>query len=471
MAPTAYSPRLRTGVVLSGAGTAGAYHAGALRAIAESGIKIDVIAAHGSGVMTALAVAADGGARVWERDGPWTAPRLRHAYRWRPALRVGFYGLLACLLLLLTPLVVLVLAGVVYVVATAFALVSLTDTSAALVAWYQGAIVWLFDPPMMPTVVPRLLVLGVLTVAGVLAASAVVALRTERSRRRVLGAFWWRLLSWPLDAGEPSDSALDLLWGLVRGASHEPRPEASDIGRRYVDVLADNFGQPGFHEVVVAVHDLDARRDLVGTVLSAPGRAAMDTPRAGVDHRDGEVVDFTGPQREALAGFLVGALRLPVATAPAIVQFADDSYWSGERHRVCDRPELATRLVEELVALGIEQIILISPAPAPPRAHALRPVPAGMRARMGELLRSMESAAMAEATAAAFQRRSRVFVVRPEHNPIGPFDFDGVYDEASDRRRGITELLAQGYADAFHHLIEPVVAAGDSADADQDLLS
>ena len=55
MTETPYSPRLRTGVLLCGSGTAGAYQAGALRAILEAGIKIDVIAAHGAGVLTALA--------------------------------------------------------------------------------------------------------------------------------------------------------------------------------------------------------------------------------------------------------------------------------------------------------------------------------------------------------------------------------------------------------------------------------
>ena len=464
MSASAYSPRLRTGVVLSGAGTAGAYHAGALRAIAESGIKVDVVAAHGAGVVTALAMAVDGGARVWDQAGPWTQPRLRHAYRWRRPLRIAFLGLLACLVLLLMPLVVLVLAGLVYVAATALALVSLTDAAAYLVQWYASAIEWLFSPPMMPTVVPRLLVLGVLVVGGVLAASAVVAWRTEPSRRRAVGSFWWRLLAWPLDATEPSATGLDLLWGLVRGASHEPRPEAVDVGRRYVDVLADNFGQPGFHEVLIAVHDLDARRDLVGSILSASGRAAMEAARAGVDAREGEVVDFTGPQRETLAGFLVGALRLPVATPPALVQFADDGYWHGERHRVCDRPDLATRLVEELAIIGVEQVILIGPAPPPAVPHGMRSVPISMRARMGELLRSFESAAMADATAAAAGRFASVFVIRPDHNPIGPFDFDGVYDDASDRRRTVNELLHQGYADAFHHLIEPIVAAADPAE-------
>jgi hypothetical protein len=449
-------------VVLTGAGTAGAYQAGALRAIAESGVRVDVIAAHGAGVLTALASAVDGGARVWDPAGPWTSPRLHRAYRWRLALRVAFVGLLVCFALLLSPLLVLALAAAVYVVATLASLVSLTGVSVTLVEWYSAALAWLFDPPMMPTVVPRLLVLGVLVIAGVLVAAAWRASRGRNSRRRATGAFWWQLLSWPLDATEPSATALDTLWTLVHGASAEAKPQAADLGRRYVDVLTDNFGEPGFHEVLVAVHDLDARRDLVGGVLAAPGRATLETARAGVADRAGEVVDFTGPQREMLAGFLAGAFRLPVVTAPSTVEFAADGYWRGERHRLCDRPDIASRLVEEVAALGVEQIILIGPAPPPAHPHAMRSTPVSLRARMGELLRSLESAALTDATALAVSRCSSVFVVRPDHNPIGPFDFAGVYDDASDRQRTVAELLQQGYADAYHHLIEPMASASDA---------
>jgi hypothetical protein len=463
VADTAYSPRLRTGIVLTGSGTAGAYQAGALRAISESGIRVDIVAAHGAGVLTALASAVDGGARVWDPAGPWTDPRLHRAYRWRPALRVAFAGLLICLGLLLTPLLVLALAAVVYAVATLASLVSLTGLAAMLVEWYSTALVWLFAPPMMPTIVPRLLVLGVLIIAWVLAAAAWRASRQAGSRRRTTGAVWWQLLSWPLDATEPSATALDVLWTLVHGASAEAKPGTVDLGRRYVDVLTDNFGEPGFHEVLVGVHDLDARRDVVGAVLAAPGRAAMETPRAGVEDRDGEVVDFTGPQREMLAAFLAGAFRLPVVTAPSLVEHATDGYWRGERHRLCDRPDIASRLVEELAALGVEQIILIGPAPPPARPHGLRPAPESLRGRMGELLRSLESAALTDATTVAVSRCPSVFVVRPDHNPIGPFDFAGVYDEASDRQRTVAELMQQGYADAYHHLIEPMVSASDTS--------
>jgi hypothetical protein len=450
----------RIGVVLSGAGTAGAYHAGVLRALAESGIQVDVIAGHGAGALTALATAIDGGARIWS-DGAWTAPHLSSAYRFRLSLRVAGWILLACLLLLLTPLVVLLVAAGVYAVAMLASLASLTTVAEALVGWYGGIIAWLFDPPMMPTIVPRLVLLGVLALAVILAAAAWRALATQPTRRYATDAFWWQMLAWPLDATEPARTAISELWKLVHGASAESTPNMDELGRRYVDVLTDNFGQPGFHEVIVGVHDVDAGRDIVGCVLSAPGRAVIERRRPGVDDRRAEYIDFTGPERGALGAFLIGAFRLPVVTPPAIVEFGVDSYWQGERHRICDRPDLAARLVDEVLAYGVDQVVLVSAAPEPAARHQLSVPPARLRARMGEVLRSFESAATTEAAAVASASSARVVVIRPDHNPIGPFDFDGVYDARSDRRRTVSELLNQGYADAYHHFIEPLLAAGE----------
>ena len=462
MPDVAYSPRLRTGVVLSGVGTAGAYQAGALRALSEAGIKVDVVAAHGAGVLTALAAAVDGGARLWDpATGPWTDRRLRRAYRWRTALRLGMAGLAAALLVLVLPLIVLVVAAAVYLASLLAALVNLTNWSANLVESYRWAIEALFSPPILPTIVPRTVVLVLLAIAVVLAVAAVQAIRSERSRRRVAGAFWWRLLGSPLDAAEPRATLLEALWGLVRGASAAPRPVAAEIGRRYVDVLADNFGQPGFHEVLVAVHDLDGRRDLVGAVLAGPARAAFEARSRGGQPRGAEIVDFTGPQRDLVADFLVGSLCLPIANEPHVLRFPAESYWRGERHRVCDRPEIVARLIDELANVGVEQVILVNPAPPPAGPHGMRARPLGLRARLGEIVRSMETAALQDASAAAATRFSGVFVIRPAHNPIGPFDFAGTYDEGSDRRRTVEELMAQGYADAYRLFIEPVVAAGE----------
>jgi len=229
------------------------------------------------------------------------------------------------------------------------------------------------------------------------------------------------------------------------------------------DLAADNLGQPGFREVLIAVHDLDSRRDLVAAVLAPPARAAFESRRA-VETRDAEIVELTGPQRELLVDLLQGTWRLPVATAPATVTFPADSFWRGEQHRLCDRPELVSRLVDELATIGVEQVVLVSAAAPAASPHGMRARPIALRARMGEMVRSIETAALRDGATAAANRFSGVFVIRPDHNPIGPFDFSGTYDESSDRRRTMSELIRQGYADAYRHFIEPVAAAGERLD-------
>jgi hypothetical protein len=158
---------------------------------------------------------------------------------------------------------------------------------------------------------------------------------------------------------------------------------------------------------------------------------------------------------------LKAALRQPVVAAPQVGQFPEDTYWRGESHRFCDRPELVVRLIEEIATAGVEQVILIGPAAPAGVPHALRDAPVALRARVGEVLRSIETAAMQDAWQLAVTRFSGVFVVRPDHNPIGPFDFEGAYDRTSDRVRRLDELSKQGYEDAYRQFIEPIVAAGE----------
>ncbi len=465
MADGSYSPRLRTGVILCGTGTAGAYQAGALQALTEAGVKIDLLAGHGAGAMTALCAAIDGGARLWDANGPWSDARLRHAYRWRPALRVAAWGLGAAATLLLLPLLWLVWAALVYAASLLAALVSLSGLSARLVDVYRASLETLFSPPWLPTIVPRGLVLALLVILAVLVVAAARAAAQERSRRRLSGAFWWRLIGAPLDAGEPGSTLVDQLWRLVRGASSAPRPATAEIGRRYVDLLSDNFGQPGFREVLLGLHDLDARRDLIGGLVAPDARRAFEAGRGGPGPREAEIANFAASGRDLVVDFLLGAQQLPVASAPHLMSFPADSYWRSEVHRVCDRPELAVRLVEEAAVVGIEQVILVGAAAAPAVPHGMRGRPIDLRGRMGEVVRSIETAVLQDAWAAAASRFSGLFVIRPEHNPIGPFDFSGAYDEASDRRRTIAELMRQGYDDAYRQFIEPVVATGEKVEA------
>src|SRR5437667_4980381 len=84
--PESYSPQRRTALVLTGTGTAGAYHAGVLRALHEAGVKIDVVAARGVGIVGALFAAIDGAQRLWDENGFWRAPAVRSFYAWHPTL-------------------------------------------------------------------------------------------------------------------------------------------------------------------------------------------------------------------------------------------------------------------------------------------------------------------------------------------------------------------------------------------------
>jgi hypothetical protein len=232
-----------------------------------------------------------------------------------------------------------------------------------------------------------------------------------------------------------------------------------------MEILGENLGQPRFRELLLAVHDVDARRDLVGAVLPSDLRAAFMARRKKTGPREAEVLDLLGPSRDLMVDFLRGSLRLAVVTSPHACDFPTDSYWGGESHRLTDRPDLAARLIEEIAGLGIEQVVLISAAPPAGVPHGLRSRPVELRARIGELLRSIETASLQDAWSAASNRFSGVFVIRPDHNPIGPFDFSGMYDSASDRTRSIGELLDQGYRDAYRQFIEPIVAAGERVEA------
>lgn len=479
---SSYSPRLRTAVVLCGTGTAGVYQAGVLRALTEAGVKVDLLAAHGAGAITALCGAIDGGARLWDPAGPWMSPTVRTAYRWRPALRAAAVGLGAAGLLIVSPVAVLAFAAAIYALSLLAGLVNLPNVSLWLVELYQRSLAVLFNPPIIPTILPRGVVLAGVIVLGVLAIAAVQAIRHDRGRRRWRGAFWWRLIGAPLQSDEPETTLVQALWNLVRGASTEPQPGAAEIGRRYVEMLTENLGQPGFRELLIGVHDLDARRDLVGALLPLDLRAVFNARRVGGVYpgaaapagsgtagmpgpREAESVDFSGAACELVIDFLRGALRLPAAMAPHVCEFQADSYWRGEAHRLCDRPELVVRLIEEIAIAGAEQVVLVSPAGPAGIPHGIRSTPLDLRGRMGELLRSVETSALHDAWSVASTRLSGVFVIRPDHNPIGPFQFSGAYDEASDRVRHPSELLAQGYQDAYRQFIEPIVATGEKVQA------
>ena len=408
--------------MLCGSGAHGAYHAGVLRALQEAGVKIDVMAGQGAGAAAAALAAIDGGARLWEPDGVWRGRGARAMYRWKRPLSAAAWVAALLLATLALPFLLFV-AG-----------------------WPAYPIYFLFA--------------ALLEVAVILLAAAVgVALELRRSpaRRKAAGMWWWRVLGAPIDVDAARRRFGDALWQLIRGGTHMARPSAAALGRRYSDVLAENLGQPGFREFMAVVTDIDARRDVVGALLREPYRQEFGAPRPGRERRS-EAVDLAGAGRDHAFDFVAAALTPPVGCDAHLMTFGADTFWRGETHRMCDRPGAVSRLLDELAAAGVSQAIVVSAVATPP-PHRLSVPRLEIPPRVGEFLAAAESAALRDAMELARLRFDSIYLVRPTHNPVGVFDVAGAYDDASDRRQDLVELMERAYEDAYRQFIEPVVGA------------
>ena len=429
-----YSPERRTALVLCGTGAHGAYHAGVLRALHEAGVKIDVMAGQGVGAAAAALAAVDGAPRLWDEKGPWRSIARGGLYPWKSALRIAAW-----------------LAG--------GAAVSLAGATAAAFTTLGAVLSWWL-----------LLIAAALggAVVAVLLAGPLLHGRTA-VRRRARGGRWWHLLGAPLDAEPARLVFAGALWELLRGGSPIEHPSQA-LGRRYADVLAESLGQPGFRELMLVATDLDSRRDVVAALLTEPYRQAFTAPRTG-EERSAEVLDLAGSGRAHVLDMVLAALTPPVACDPFLLTFDTDGYWRGETHRLCDRPGATTRLLEELAAAGVSQVIIVSAAVAPAAPHRLAAARLEPRHRLGEFLAAAEAASLRDARDIARLRFDSVFVISPAHNSIGPFDLAGAYDEASDRWTDVVELMDRASEDAYRQFIEPVVGASGEQLAHAQLLN
>ena len=461
-----YAPHLRTGLLLTGSGTAGAYHAGVLRALDEAGVKVDVIAGCGMGVVNALYAAIDGGGRLWEPGGVWRHQRVGRLYAWRPALKIAGLALAAALAGVMVPPLVLVLAASVYPVAFFLGLLG-AAAGGAMGEWQVRLLEIAFAENALPDVIPRFVVLCLSALAAALAISAVAASFSRSERRRRRGPIWWSLLGSVFETRRTHGWFVQGLWQLIKGAAPIARPADADLARRYAELLAENLGQPRFRELIVTAHDLDARRDVIFTLLAEPYRRHFpQEPAEGGARAVLETVDLAGAASDHVLDAAGGALSLPVVTEPHHIVFAPESSWQGETHRLCTRPDAVGRVLAEMKVAGVEQVIVVTSTTDLGGPHTLDSSRRDVRGRVGEFLAAIEAAAVRDAVASHGTAFSGLFVIRPSHNPVGPLDFGGFYDRRSDRRQSLAELIDRGYEDAYRQFVDPVVgASGEGIDA------
>jgi hypothetical protein len=453
-----YSPDRRTALILTGTGADGAYHAGVLRALHEAGVKLDLVAGRGIGVIGAVLTAVDGGARLWDAKGLWRSPAVPHLYRWRWPLRVILLLAAAIAGLLASPLLFFALAVLVYPAGFLLGIAGL-EAGERLASGYAALLSAAFAPSALPSWLPRLIAGALVFALVLLLGAALVAWRRAPLRRRSQGMPAWSLVGAPLDASRAIAHFTNGVWDLLKGGSALRMPEPADLSRRFSDLLTENLGQPGFRELVLVVHDLDARRDLVFGLVREPFRRALFPPPTSLGVRRAEAFDLAGLARDHLVDVIAAALTIPGLTEPALLSFASDTYWRGEVHRLVDRPSGLARLLEEAAAAGAEQVILVSGSADLPGPHGLRRPRVDPMGRVGEHVAASEAAALRDAVTHVQHQFRGVYEIRPAHNPVGALDLAGAYDEKSDRTHPLAELMERGYEDAYRDFIEPIVAA------------
>ena len=236
----------------------------------------------------------------------------------------------------------------------------------------------------------------------------------------------------------------------------------------FFDSLPDVPGDPATvrrfaHLLGVAAETVDDHANRLGSSVASLVGVAWRSPAAdrfaslcGLVTND---LRSAGESYREAAGVLAGALSVPVITQPHLLAFSPESYWKGETHRTCDRPAAVGRLFHELASAGVEQVIVISAAAERPAPHRLNRPSGTLRARMTEHVAAVDASVVRDAIAAHAAHFHGVFLIQPEHNPVGPFDFAGAYDERSDRFQSVEELVDRGYEDAYRQFIEPIVGA------------
>lgn len=447
-------------MLFAGTGTGGAYHAGVLRAFAEAGVKIDLVGGRGVGAIAAVFSAVDGGAKLWEVSGLWHDRAVRRLYALRFSYSAAAVAIAVTFVVLAAPLLLVLVDAVYYVMALTVRIGGLTPVGG--LARLRDRI---FDVAYAGGTLPDLIARAAVAPLMLLGVYVLVTLIWRRARGRPL-------LDPPLSIRRFARALEQRLWLLVRGVSPARRPaSAEDLSRRYLALLAENVGQPGFRELLLLVRDLDTRSDLACVSLGddyrrfyVHARAAGKAPARRAAASGSDYLDLRAEENQpVLVAALEAALSLPVVTAPVQFAFPHESFWRGEVHRLCGPSAGDARLVAEAVAAGAEQVILVTPAPVdlPGPRGVVRHV-WSLRAAAGEDAVVSDAAAARSAieqASAASHPAFTLFVIRPDENPLGAFDFDGRHDWRAGRAASAEDLLHAGYHDAYRLFIEPVVGA------------
>ena len=470
-----YSPRLRTALVLTGTGTSGAYHAGALRALEESGVKVDLVVGSGVGTIAAAYAAVAGGPKLYGPDGFWARVGWHSFYRLRAPVRIAILLVGCSFGVFLLPLGLGLVAGL---LSPVLLIVDLVAPGLPSRLWAAaGGLPAALGAPYLAALAVPVFLLSILAVAW-------LARTWMRDRRRFLESF-----ESFVDARPAADHLARGLWAVTRGAAPGRRPDAAELGRRWTALAVENLGQPGFREAVLRTADLDAGEPLSFVLLGDRYRSGFIAARrrgrsSGKEGLPG-AVDLRGEGHDALLFDAALAGLLPPLAAPVRrVSFPRGGVHGGETHRLADATLAGGCGLSEAIAAGAEQVVLVTAVPEsaspPPRRRGHRALADGALAvlerqaveadlrgaerinRMVETLghrTSDGSRAWEDPATGRVYREVPLYVIRPERRFFGPLELDGAQDPSTEVLTTTADLVEQGYRDAYRLFVEPVVGA------------
>ena len=118
---------------------------GVLRALHETGIKIDVVCGRGIGAVGAIFAAVDGASRLSDEKGVWRRSGVERLYPWRWPIRVIFAVAAGVAGVLLSPLIFLALGLLAYVIGLFLGMAGL-EVGASVMRGYSETLAAAFSP-------------------------------------------------------------------------------------------------------------------------------------------------------------------------------------------------------------------------------------------------------------------------------------------------------------------------------------
>jgi hypothetical protein len=443
-ASSAYSPTRRTALILVGEGTAGAYLAGALKALEEAGVRFDLIMGKGAGALVAALGAIGSAEKLYGENGLIAALTERKPWRWRLPYAASGICLFLAFLVFVAPALVSVILLISLPLLAAARIVAPEAVAALTVRAQEQGSSWAaqIDPLYLRAMAFPLALLFAFLMVGWIVPALFRGSGGERGLTRLFGEGL-------LDLSPLSRLLERSLWEAVRGASLEARPRSRrDMGTRYRDLLGESLGQSSFRELIFYSLDQDVGQEVPFVLLKERWLTRLGARGPAAGAVVAEPVSLAGEDASCFFDALLGATT-PASLAPSVpVRLPTAGRHGGEVHRFCSSLLAGQSAVADAVAAGAEQVIYVSGAAATGVEGSAFERLAGAAVR--QVLEGDLRWAERERPGLVF------FLVRPEKQKLGIYEFAG-RSLAGGERLTMSALVAQGQRDAERLFIQPMV--------------